>query len=353
MKVRGILGQLFDLRRRSFVAIRTRARIFPHVRHSIGPISLARIALACATACSSKSDPPPPPPPVPVVVTPDAAPDAAVDLTKPCLPPSLATANVAYVRADGPRVTACYGNGDDSPGSLTACLVLDEVGTVLGPRAFADVEAARLAERDLRQPRVTIEEDPDATSMAKAYVATYDQTRAFGFEDGHAVFFDLRTNKRIGSRALSTLAPDDPRAFEPPHAASARWVGNKHVLIAECGNDSTYIDAPRSASGCRAWLLATNGDAIPLTPDFEGTYEVVDDELVAVWKGKQVRWIAVPAMREVGLLSVPGTESPVGDLRITRFSDQLVVAFARPAGVAFVDRAMHLVINKEDLPICP
>ncbi len=312
-------------------------------------MKLALALALSATACSSKSEQPPsPPPPKPPA---DAAPDARLDLTKPCLPPSLAEANVAYVRADGPRMTVCYGNGDNSKGAVTHCLVLDEEGEILGTRTFDDAEAARLGERELKQPRVDIEEDPDAT-VKKSYAATYDQTRACGFEDKQLVFFDLRTNKRIGTLALATLAPDDPLAFELPRTASARWVGNKRALLTECF-DANHIDAPMSDSECRAWLVATSGESFAIAKDFQSTYKVLDDELIAVWRDKEIRWIGVDRMHEGGHATAPGRPSPVGDLQITRIGERLVVAHARPAGVFFVDRTTFAKTGERAIPTCP
>jgi hypothetical protein len=333
MKVRGILGQLFDLRRRSFVAIRTRARIFPHVR----------IALALAlsfTACSSKSEAPPPPPPPP-----PAPADAALDLTKPCLPSSLADANVAYVRSDGPRVTACYGNGDDTPGSVTHCLVIDESGEVLGPRAWADADKARLAARELPQP-VDVEVAEDVT---KPGVATYDKTRAFVFDevevDGkksyRGRFYDLRTNKQIGDVDLAKLDPDNGTFTLPHHVREARWVGKRVIVTDREEVGPTY----------HAYLLSSSGEHLALA-DQASSYEVIDDQLIAVITRKQIALVDTTKLRTIGTHLAPGKDSPNGDLRIARFSDQLVVAYARPPGVFFVDRATHETIHERTIPIC-
>lgn len=336
MKVRGIHGQLFDRRRRSFVAIRTRRSIFPHVRTAL--------VLVALTACSSKErDQPPPPPPPPRDAALDAVRAPEVDLTKPCLPASLATANVAYVRTDGPRITACYGNGDDTPGSLTACLVLDETGEILGPRTWEDAGRARLATRELSQPTVDVEVADDVTRPG---VASLDGTRAFVFEGDRGDtrwrgrFFDLRTNKQIGSVDLTALDPASKAFTVPFHLREARWVGTR-VLV---------TDRVEVGPEYHAYLVAATGEHVALG-DETSSIEVLDDELVAVLTGKTVRLVDVARLIEGGTFTIPGATSPVGDLRIARFADRLVVAYARPAGILFVERGLASVTARE-LPIC-
>lgn len=337
MKVRGIPGQLFDLRRRSFVAIRTQRRIFPHVRLTL--------ALALVVGCSSKSDKPPPAPPPPSVPADAPSSDAALDLTKPCLPPSLADANVAYLRVDGPRITACYGNGDDTPGSVTACLVFDETGAILGTRTWQDADAARLGERELPPPTVQVEITDDVMRDA---TASYDKTRAFVFDEHereghfHGVFYDLRTNKQVGDVDLALLHADTDAFTLPYHVREARWVGAR-VLV---------TDRVEVGTGYNAFLVSSTGDHV-FVADEKSTITVLDDELIAVITQKTLELVDVTKLRKFATISTPGKTSPIGDQRIARFTDQLVVAFARPAGIFFLDRATGLTINNQDIPTCP
>lgn len=321
MKVRGIHGQLFDPTRRSFVAIRTHRRIFPHVR----------IALAFAlVACSSKADKAPPPAPADLPRLDEAlpVPDAPVELTRSCLPPELEHANVAYLRSDGPRVTVCYGNGDDSPGSTTHCLVLDENGDVLGPRTFEDAERARLARRELPSPTVDVEIDEDVTRRG---VGTHDKTRAFVFEerDGRVVgvFYDLRTNKQIGAIDLAELDRDGTAFTRTEHVREARWVGH-HVIV---------TDRVEVGPEHLALLVSPSGDHVVVGNE-RSSHTIIDDELIVVMSGKSIRLIDVRDLAEIRSLVAPGTSSPLGDVAVAAFSDHLVVAHARPAGVIFVGR---------------
>lgn len=301
------------------------------------------LALVALTACSSKERDKQPPPPPPRDAALDAVRAPEVDLTKPCLPASLAGANVAYVRADGPRITACYGNGDDTQGSLTACLVLDETGAILGPRTWEDAGRARLATRELSQPTVDVEVAEDVTRPG---VASLDGTRAFVFEGEQADtrwrgrFFDLRTNKQIGSVDLTALDPASKAFTVPFHVREARWVGTRMLVTDRVEVGPEY----------HAYLVAATGEHVSLG-DEKSSYEVLDDDLVAVMTGKTVRLVDVPRLRDRGTFTIPGATSPVGDLRIARFADRLVVAYARPAGVLFVERGVGSVTGRE-LPIC-
>lgn len=333
MKVRGIHGQLFDRKRRSFVAIPTQRRIFPHVR-----IALA-VVLA---ACSSKADAPPPPSPPPPIRA-DAAPDVSLDLTQPCLPQSLADANIAYLRADGSRVTACYGNGDNSPGSVTACLVLDELGEVLGPRAWDDAERARLDERELGSATVDVEVADGVTQPA---IASLDGTRAFLFVEERGTwrgrFYDLRTEKQIGDIALAKLDPANEVFQVPYHLREARWVGTRVIVTDRVEVGPEY----------HAYLLSSSGDHVALA-DETSSYTVIDADFVVAIRGKQLHLIDVEKLADVGTLVAPGASSPLAaHVRVAKFSDQLVVAHARPAGVFFVDRAKRTKTVERAIPIC-
>ena len=289
----------------------------------------------CSPSPPPAQDKPPPTPP-PVVA--EAAPTDPPDLTRPCLPASLADASVAYLRTDGPRVTACYGNGDDSPGSVTHCLVLNELGEVVGPRAWADADRARVGERELPQA-IDVEVDE---GVVKPGVATYDRTRAFVFVEVadryRGRFYDLRTDKLIGDVDLAALAPAAGVFTRADRVREARWVGTRVIVE----------DREEGGPAGQAFLLASSGDHVPLG----SSYTVLDADLVATTTGKQIVLVDPGLLREVATFLVPGNSSPVGDLRITRFGDQLVVAFARPAGVFFIDRATRLTIHERDIPAC-
>jgi len=336
MKVRGIHGQLFDPKQRSFVAIRTQRRIFPHVR-----IALA-VVLA---ACSSKSDKPPPPSPpapIPADATRDAV-DPTLDLTQPCLPQSLASANIAYVRADGARVTVCYGNGDDSPGSVTACLVLDELGEILGPRAWEDAERARLGELELGSATVDIEVEDGVSRPA---IASLDNTRAFVFVEDRGAwrgrFYDLRTEKQIGDIALAKLDPASEVFVVPYHLREVRWVGTRVIVTDRVEVGPEY----------HSYLLSSSGEHLALA-DEHSSYSVIDADLIVALRGKELHFIDVEKLVDAGTLVAPGASSPLAaQVRVAKFSDQLVVAHARPAGVFFVDRAKRTKTVERAIPIC-
>jgi hypothetical protein len=258
------------------------------------------------------------------------------------LPPELADANVSYVRSDGPRVTVCYGNGDNSPGSVTACLVLDETGEVLGPREFADAERARSYERELPSPVFDVEVDEGITRPG---VASLDKTRAFIFaeRDGHfhGVFHDLRTQKQIGDVDLARLDIDSGAFTLPYHLREARFVGTRILVTDRVEVGPTY----------HAFLVSSSGDHIAVG-DETSSYTVVDDELIVVIAGKELRLVDVAKLAKVGTLVAPGKTSPLADVLVVTFSDKLVVAHARPAGVFFVDRTNHQKTTERAIPIC-
>ena len=326
-----------------------------------------KTALAClllCSACSSKDDAPKPTPgsAIAASATTQAAPK--LDLTKPCLPAALADANVALVRADGARATVCYGNGDDSPGSSTQCLVVDETGAVLEAAPWAAVAAARdtprLEDGDVRYTDgeltycsasapvqcATMELDlgslPDNARVTGA--TNLDRTQSFLFvprpRDGwRGLFIDLRTEKQVGDIELGSL---DKGVFATPFH-DARWVGNR-ILVGEFGDP----DDPKDKAPHRTYLVASSGEHVALGAD----PVVVDTELVIAVRGKSLRFIDVEKVAEVATLTAPGKDSaPVGGVRIARFSDHLVVAHARPAGVMFVERDGREK-SRVALPLC-